>query len=203
MEFWRIKYNKQGIEEMLLEYNSPIGLLQIIQMYLKDFIKKEIDNISCLGYIKIEPIWDEDYQGYLYNLNALNQELNKRGIDMANKPCLKKGECIEFREPQKLVKYIKNKIDKYRVTNENNNELIKLINFLKRTNHWILIDKKLKNGEEYKNNNERKKILKYIIDNYYNFLNSHQSSSFGGYKETNNLKSKPDKDPNKDKTSSS
>ena len=52
MEFWRIKYNKQGIEEMLLEYNSPIGLLQIIQMYLKDFIKKEIDNISCLGYIK-------------------------------------------------------------------------------------------------------------------------------------------------------
>ena len=81
---------------------------------------------------------------------------------MANKPCLKKGECIEFREPQKLVKYIKNRIDKYRVTNENNNELIKLINFLKRTNHWILIDKKLKNGEEYKNNNERKKILKYI-----------------------------------------
>jgi len=30
-------------------------------------------------------------------------------------------------------------------------------------------------------------------------FNSHQSSSFGVYKETNNIKSKPNKDPNKDK----
>jgi len=140
----------------------------LIQTSLRSFVQDEIRLLKCLGSINIEPIYNKHIQEYTYSLGALDKALEKQGINPheGELPCLNKQECREFTNAIELADFLKEEIDKYKSTKEEN-ELIEYINFLKEeSKSFPFVDCSEIKQKEFKNDEDRKSFLKNMIDRY-------------------------------------
>ena len=140
----------------------------LIQTSLRGFLEGDIKKLKCLGSLQVEPIYEEEVGEYIYSMNALDEALLKRGIDPYNGelPCLNEEECREFTNAIELAEFLKEKIDKYQPTKEEN-ELIEYIAFLKEEcKSFEFVDCDEIKQKEFKDDRERKEFLKAMIDRY-------------------------------------
>ena len=84
-------------------------------------------------------------------------------------PCLNEEECKEFTNAIELADFLKEEIDKYQPTKEEN-ELIEYIEFLKEECQiFEFVNCDEIKQKEFKNDKERKEFLKEMIDKYVKF----------------------------------
>ena len=166
-----IFYDLHGATTSIGPTNLKQGKLGILQYELKEFFQGEYVKARYLGSIPIEPIWDDFFQEYIYSTNALDKTLKKLGIDPYNGdlPCLNEEECKEFTNAIELADFLKEEIDKYQPTKEEN-ELIEYIEFLKEEcQSFEFVNCDEIKQKEFKNDKERKEFLKEMIDKYVKF----------------------------------
>ncbi len=143
------------------------GKLGILWFEFKEFVLNEYVKAKYLGSVLVEPIWDDIFQEYEYSINALYETLEKQGIDFnKERLCLNEEECKEFANAIELADFLKEEIDKYQPTKEEN-ELIEYINFLKEEcKSFPFVDCSEIKQKEFKNDEDRKSFLKNMIDRY-------------------------------------
>jgi len=138
----------------------------IIQTLLRGFIEKEIYLVKLLGSLEVEPIYDEEFREYLYTSKTVDKALEKKGIDpYCELPCLNEKDCREFKSAKELAKFLKEEIAKYKPTKDSN-ELIEYIEFLRQNYRSFPFVNKTILRKKFKDDNERKKFLKDMIDEY-------------------------------------
>ena len=139
----------------------------------KEFILNEYVKAKYLGSVLVEPIWNDIFQEYEYSINALYETLEKQGIDFSKERlCLNKEECKEFANAIELEDFLKEEIDKYQPTKEEN-ELIEYIDFLKEEcGIFEFLDCNKIKQKKFKDDKERKEFLKEMIEQYVQFYSS-------------------------------
>ncbi len=160
---------KEGVCTLYTKKNSFHSIL--IQTSLMSFLEGDVKLLKCLGSLWVEPVYEEEFGRNFYSLKAFDQALLKLGIDPYNGdlPCLNEEECKEFTNAIELADFLKEEIDKYQPTKEEN-ELIEYIEFLKEEcQSFEFVNCDEIKQKEFKNDKERKEFLKEMIDKYVKF----------------------------------
>ena len=107
---------------------SEVKLSSFIDIfyYEYDFLKnKLVESVVFKGYIDLYPVYDEEMQMELYNLKALEQQIEKLyniNIFEQEMPCLSEGECKTFYCAKELCSFI---VDNIRALTVDEQELKK------------------------------------------------------------------------------
>ena len=169
-EVWSF-YSSENVVEPNFESGLKKRLSVLLSYELKEFLLGYFEFARFKGSINIEPEWDDFFKEYLYTTNAVYRAIEKKGIDPYNGdlPCLNEEECKEFTNAIELADFLKEEIDKYQPTKEEN-ELIEYIEFLKEEcQSFEFVNCDEIKQKEFKNDKERKEFLKEMIDKYVKF----------------------------------